>query len=71
MPGLSKNALVTIIITNFNKSDFVLKAINACLNQKYKNIEIILFDDKSSDNSLKKIINFKKKKKFKFYCHFK
>ena len=66
MPGLSKNALVSIIITNFNKSDFVLKAINSCLKQKYKNIEIVIFDDKSSDNSLKKIINFKKKNNLNF-----
>ena len=66
MSGLSKNTLVTVIITNFNKSDFVLKAINTCLSQKYKNIEIILFDDKSSDRSLKKIVNFKKKKQLRF-----
>ncbi len=66
MPRLSKNALVTIIITNFNKSDFVLKAINTCLNQKYKNIEIVLFDDKSSDNSLKKITDFKKENNLNF-----
>ncbi len=66
MPGLSKNALVTIIITNFNKSGYVLKAINACLKQKYKNIEIVFFDDKSSDNSLKKIIDFKKKNNLNF-----
>ena len=66
MSGLSKNTLVTVIITNFNKSDFVLKAINTCLSQKYKNIEIILFDDKSSDRSLKKIVNFKKKNNLDF-----
>ncbi len=61
MTGSIKNALVTIIITNFNKSDYFLEAINTCLSQKYKNIEIIFFDDKSSDNSLKKIKNYKKK----------
>ena len=66
MLGLSKKNLVTIIITNFNKSAFVLKAINACLDQKYKNIEIIFFDDKSSDDSLKKIIKFKNKKNLNF-----
>tara|TARA_B100001057_G_scaffold398787_1_gene409515 strand:- start:956 stop:1765 length:810 start_codon:yes stop_codon:yes gene_type:complete len=66
MPSLSKNALVTIIITNFNKSDFVLKAINTCLSQKYKNIEIILFDDKSSDDSLNKIVNFKENNNLTF-----
>ena len=66
MSGLNKKVLFTIIITNFNKSEFVLKAINSCLSQKYRNIEIIFFDDKSSDNSLKKITNFKKKNNLNF-----
>ena len=51
MPNLNRGPLVTIIITNFNKSVFILKAIDSCLNQKYKEVEIIFFDDKSSDNS--------------------
>lgn len=66
MPGLNKSNLVTIIITNFNKSDFILEAITSCLSQKYKNIELVFFDDKSTDNSLKKIINFKKKNNLDF-----
>lgn len=57
---------VSIIITNFNKSNFILKAINSCLIQNYKNIEIILFDDKSTDNSIEKIKKFKKEKKLDF-----
>ena len=61
MPNLNDNPLVSLIITNYNKSNFIIKAINSCLNQKYRNIEIIFFDDKSSDNSLKKIREFKKK----------
>ena len=60
MPNLNDNPLVSLIITNYNKSNFIIKAINSCLNQKYRNIEIIFFDDKSSDNSLKKIKEFKK-----------
>ena len=61
MPNLNDNPLVSLIITNYNKSNFIIKAINSCLNQKYRNIEIIFFDDKSSDNTLKKIKEFKKK----------
>ena len=49
------NPLVTIIITNFNKSKYLLQSVNSCLNQKYKKIEIIFFDDKSTDDSLKKL----------------
>ena len=58
-----KSPLVTIIITNFNKSKYLVKALKSCANQKYQEIEIIFFDDKSTDNSLKKLYNFKKKNK--------
>ena len=60
MPNLKSNPLVTIIITNYNKSSFIINALNSCLRQRYENIEIIFFDDKSSDDSLKKIKRFKK-----------
>ena len=36
---------------------YLPKAIESCLNQTYKNFEIIIIDDGSTDSS-KKIINF-------------
>ena len=48
---------VTIYITNYNYSLYLPKAIESCLNQTYKNFEIIIIDDGSTDSS-KKIINF-------------
>ena len=51
----------SIIITNYNKSSYLEKCINSCLRQKYKNIEIILFDDCSKDDSNKIYDKFKKK----------
>lgn len=66
MSNLNNSPLVTIIITNFNKSLFILKALDSCLKQKYKKVEIILFDDKSNDDSLKKIYEYKKKYNLNF-----
>tara|TARA_B110001452_G_scaffold106701_1_gene88415 strand:+ start:922 stop:1725 length:804 start_codon:yes stop_codon:yes gene_type:complete len=63
---MNEDPLVSVIITNFNKSSFILKGVKSCLEQKYKKKEIIFFDDKSTDDSLKKIKEFKKKNKFKF-----
>jgi len=67
-----KENFISILITNYNKEKFIRNSIKSILNQNYKNYEIILFDDCSSDNSLKLINDFKKikiiknqKKKFK------
>lgn len=53
-------ALASIIITSFNKGKFIKKTIESALNQNYKKKEIIVFDDKSTDNSINIIKNFKK-----------
>ena len=47
---------VTIYITNFNYSKYLPKAIESCLNQTFKNLEIIIIDDGSNDGS-QQIIN--------------
>ena len=66
MRNSNNGPLVSIIITNYNKSNFLLESVKSCLKQSYKKNEIIFFDDKSSDNSLEKIKNFKLKNKYNF-----
>ena len=61
---VQKDILVSILINNYNNQKFVKKSIDSCLNQTYKNLEIIIFDDNSTDNS-KKIIKKIKNKKLK------
>ena len=51
MKNIDNGPLASIIITNYNKSNFVIKSVKSCLTQNYKNKEIIFFDDKSTDNS--------------------
>jgi len=56
------NQLVSILILNYNNSKLLKRSINSCINQNYKNIEILIYDDQSQDNSvdvLKKIKNNK------------
>ena len=44
--------MISILITNYNKSQFLDKTIKSLKLNNFKNYEIILFDDASTDNSL-------------------
>ena len=43
--------LISIIVPVYNVEDYLEKCIDSLLNQTYKNLEIILIDDGSTDNS--------------------
>ena len=45
------NPIISIIVPSFNKYDVILKSIRSIQNQSFKNIEIIIVDDFSTDNS--------------------
>ena len=49
------NQLISIIIPSYNVENYIAKGIESCLNQSYKNIEIIIVDDGSIDNTIKVI----------------
>ena len=57
-----KNPLVTIGITSFNAEKNIERCILSALNQTYKNTEIIIIDDGSTDKT--KLILAKYKKKY-------
>jgi len=46
-----REGLITIYITNYNYGHFIKEAIDSALNQTYKNIEILIIDDGSTDDS--------------------
>tara|TARA_Y100000589_G_scaffold311272_1_gene330488 strand:- start:5945 stop:7297 length:1353 start_codon:yes stop_codon:yes gene_type:complete len=46
-----KNPLVTVYITNYNYGNYIEKSIKSLLNQSFKNFEILIIDDGSTDNS--------------------
>ena len=48
---LSKNEKISIIVPIYNVASYLERALNSIINQTYKNIEIILVNDGSPDNS--------------------
>ena len=52
--------LVSIIVTSYNYDKYISETLNSLINQTYKNIEIIVMDDGSSDNSINIIKNYQK-----------
>ena len=51
------NDLVSVIIPLYNRQNTIVRAVESVLNQTYKNIEIIIVDDCSSDDGCKIIEN--------------
>ena len=45
--------VVSVIIHVYNVEKFIFKTVESVMNQDYKNIEIILVDDGSPDDSAK------------------
>ena len=45
--------LITIVINVYNREKFIKKCLDSVINQTYKNIEILIVNDGSTDNTLK------------------
>lgn len=58
--------LVSIIIPVYNGADYVAEAIESAINQTYKNIEIIVVNDGSTDNGKTEDVIQKYKSKIKY-----
>ena len=56
-----KNPLVSILITSFNKGKYLDQCIKSCVSQTYKNYEIIVLDNYSTDNTKHILKKFSKK----------
>lgn len=50
---------ISIVMTNHNKADFIGEAIQSVLDQTFKDWELIIVDDASTDKSVEKVRTFK------------
>ena len=49
---LKENELISVVIPTYNRANIILKSIESVLNQTYRNIELIIVDDGSTDDTL-------------------
>lgn len=60
---VTKKPLVSIVIPSFNAGSYIRECLESIFFQTYKNIEIIIIDDCSTDNTQKIVKTFQKKDK--------
>ena len=58
MKGIATMPKVSIIMPSYNKEAYIAKAIESVINQTYKDWELIVIDDMSTDNSVEIIKSF-------------
>ena len=44
--------IVSVVVITYNSADYVLETLESIKKQTYKNIELIITDDKSKDNTI-------------------
>jgi glycosyltransferase involved in cell wall biosynthesis len=58
--------VVSVIIPSYNREHLIIKAINSILNQTYKDFEILVIDDASTDNT-KQVIEDLRKENIRYF----
>lgn len=63
-----ENEKISIVLPTYNGTKYIRQSIDSCLNQTYKNIELIVVDDGSTDRT-PQIIQSYKDKRIKYIRH--
>lgn len=58
MANMTKTSLVSVVIPVYNGEQYISSCLDNLMNQSYKNLEIIVINDGSSDNSEQIIKNY-------------
>ncbi len=61
------NPFFSIIITSYNRADFVVNTIQSVLNQTFQDYEIMVVDDASTDNTREVLESFIQAKQIKYF----
>lgn len=67
---MSDFPLVSVLMTCYNREEFIAEAIQSVLDSTYTNIELIIVDDQSSDHTVEIVKSFEAKdKRIRFYVN--
>lgn len=61
MNQIIKKSLISIVVPVYNTEEYLVECLNSLIQQTYTNIEIVVVDDASTDNSSKIIKEFQSK----------
>ncbi|WP_460545767.1 glycosyltransferase family 2 protein, partial [Echinicola sediminis] len=50
--------MISIIIPNYNRAQYLKEALSSVINQTYRNFEVLVIDDGSTDESKRLVENF-------------
>ena len=56
------DVLISVVTGFYNRGSFVKSSIECLLSQSYQNIEIIVFDDNSTDNTYEELLKIQDKR---------
>jgi len=62
MSSFKKNPLISIGIPTYNRSEKLFRCLESTINQDYENIEIIVCDNNSNDNTSQVVLSFNDKR---------
>lgn len=67
----SKTPLVSVVLPTYNRAELLPRSVESVLNQTYKNFELIIIDDGSTDNTKEVVQEYAKKDKRVIYLRHK
>ena len=63
MNGELKMDLISILMSVYNSTHTIEKSVQSILNQDYKNIELLIMDDGSTDDTYRKLLKLSEENK--------
>jgi glycosyltransferase involved in cell wall biosynthesis len=64
--SMTKRPFVSVVIPSFNMAAYLPDAVNSVLNQTYRNYELIVVDDGSTDNTAEVVDSFSNKVNYQY-----